>query len=189
MRIFGVDPGSASTGYGCIDTTGNRHRLIACGALSFPPRMPFPAKLASIHTGLVDLISTHEPDIVAVEALFYAKNVRSALVLGHVRGIVLLAAANAGLAIAEYTPAEVKCAVVGYGRAEKRQVQEMIRVLLGIEETPKPSDVADALAVAVCHAHTHGQLAVPPGARQGPAGARDWRRFRPGLSAAQGSTR
>ncbi len=178
MRIFGVDPGSARTGYGCIDSDGSRHRVIACGALSVPARIPFSEKLESLYTRLADLLSTHRPDALAVEDLFYAKNVRSALVLGHVRGIVLLAGARAGIGVSEYTPTQVKRAVVGYGRAEKHQVQEMIRVLLGMSEAPSPFDVSDALAVAVCHAHTQGYATASADELEKAPRGRSWRQYR-----------
>lgn len=158
MRIFGVDPGSACTGYGCIETSGSHHRIVVCGALSVHARLPFSEKLMSLHVRLAELIARHKPDAVAVEDLFHAKNARSALKLGHVRGIVLLAASQAGVPVAEYTPTQVKRAVVGYGRAGKHQVQEMVTLLLGLEERPSPLDVSDALAVAVCHAHLQGAV-------------------------------
>ena len=176
MRILGVDPGSQRTGYGCIDTEGNRHHVVDCGAVTVPPRIPLAEKLLVVHRGLAELLARHRPDVVALEDLFYARNVRSALVLGHVRGALMLAAAAAGVTICEYTPAEVKQAVVGYGRAEKRQVQQMVALLLGMEQPPTPLDVSDALAVAVCHAHSNG----PARRRPTPApGARNWRRYVP----------
>ena len=176
MRIFGVDPGSARTGYGCIDTSGSRHRVVVCGAVSLPARVPFSEKLLTLHSALTTLIAEHRPDAVAVEDLFHAKNARSALKLGHVRGVVLLAASQAGIPIAEYAPTEIKRAVVGYGRAEKHQVQEMVTLLLGLSEKPSPLDVSDALAVAVCHAH-----AQTPVSRQAKetGGPRSWRRYQP----------
>ena len=180
MRIFGVDPGSAHTGYGCIETSSSRHRVVACGALSVPVRLPFAEKLLLIHGGLVKLLSQHSPEAVAVEDLFYAKNARSALKLGHVRGVVLLAASQAGIPIAEYTPTQVKQAVVGYGRAGKSQVQEMVTLLLGLDERPSPLDVSDALAVAVCHAHLQGavQNAIEQNRPSSPA-PRSWRTYVP----------
>lgn len=179
MRILGVDPGSAHTGYGCIDEAAGRHRVLACGALSPPAAAAFPEKLRAVHDGLAALIAEHRPETVAVEDLFYARNARSALKLGHVRGVVLLAAAEAGLPVAEYAPAEVKRAVVGYGRAEKRQVQQMVSLLLGLDPPPSRLDVTDALAVAVCHAHSLRPDAggrPPAGPREAP---RSWRRYRP----------
>ena len=179
MRIFGVDPGSAHTGYGCIDASAGRHRILACGALSPPGRSVFPEKLRIIHAGLTALLGEHRPEAVAIEDLFYARNARSALKLGHVRGVVMLAAAEAGLQVFEYAPAEVKRAVVGYGRAEKQQVQQMVSLLLGLDPPPSRLDVTDALAVAVCHAHsmrpdTGGEQSVET--RGAP---RSWRRYRP----------
>ena len=154
MKIFGIDPGSDRTGYGCIETTGGRHHLVICGSLSAPARSTFPEKLRHVHEGLATLLARHRPDCVAVENIFYARNVRSALKLGHARGVAMLAAIEAGCDIVEYTPAEVKRAVVGYGRAEKHQVQQMITLILGLERPPKPFDVSDALAVAICHLHS-----------------------------------
>ena len=180
MRILGVDPGSIRTGYGCIDTDGSRHRVVTCGAIAPAARAAFPAKLLAIHSGLASLIARHGPDAVAIEDLFYARNVRSALKLGHVRGVVMVAAAEAGLPVSEYSPAEVKRAVVGYGRADKPQVRQMVMLLLGLAEPPSPLDVSDALAVAVCHAHSSG----PAQRRPAPApGARTWRRHVPRGSA------
>ena len=180
MRIFGIDPGSERTGYGCIDSSGSRHRLIVCGSLSAPARATFPERLHAIHAGLKDLLQRHAPECVAVEDIFYAKNVRSALKLGHARGVALLAASEAGLPVVEYSPAEIKRAVVGYGRAEKPQVQEMIRLLLGLERAPSPHDVADALAVAICHLYTASSpLATLARNGSAPRAARSWRAYRP----------
>src|SRR5690606_19067476 len=120
------------TGYGCVEGSGGRHRLVACGSLAGPARAAFPDKLKAIHGGLLALLARHQPDCVAVENIFYARNVRSALRLGHARGVALLAASESGLPIVEYAPAEVKRAVVGYGRAEKHQVQQMVKLLLGL---------------------------------------------------------
>ncbi len=180
MKIFGIDPGSERTGYGCIESNGSRHRLVICGFLSGPARATFPEKLNAIHAGLRELLLCHRPECVAVEDIFYARNVRSALRLGHARGVVLLAASQANLPIWEYTPAEIKRAVVGYGRAEKVQVQAMVKLLLGLEQPPKPHDAADALAVAICHLHT-GTGAIVERARAEPArtSLRSWRDYRP----------
>lgn len=156
MRIFGIDPGSVRTGYGCVDSDGSRHRLVLCGAIAAPRHLSFPERLHAIHAQLVALLADCRPDGVAVESLFHAVHARSALQLGHARGVALLAASQAGLAIAEYAPTEIKRAVVGYGRAEKPQVQEMIRLLLGLDDAPEPHDAADALAVAICHIHSTG---------------------------------
>lgn len=175
MRILGVDPGSARTGYGCIETTGSRHRVILCGSYAPPATAAFPDKLLALHARLVEMLAKCRPDAVAVEDVFYAKNARSALRLGHVRGVLLLAASQARLPIAEYTPTQVKRALVGYGRAEKQQVQQMVVMLLGLETAPSPLDVSDALAVAVCHAHLQ-QGPVAALAAASAASSRSWRR-------------
>jgi crossover junction endodeoxyribonuclease RuvC len=179
VKIFGIDPGSERTGFGCVESSGSRHRLIVCGAIAAPARATFPERLSVIHTGLAALLARHRPDCVAVENIFYARNVRSALKLGHARGVALLAAAEAGLSVVEYAPAEIKRAVVGYGRAEKSQIQKMVRLLLGLDALPAPHDAADALAVAICHMHraTGGVAQRIPREKQ-PA-PRSWRDYRP----------
>ncbi len=154
MRIFGIDPGSERTGYGCVETDGRRHHLIACGAITAVASHGFPQRLEKIHRELSILLAQCRPDCVAIESLFYANNVRSALKLGHARGVAILAAVEAACPVVEYTPAEIKRAVVGYGRAEKHQVQQMIKLLLGLPKLPSPHDAADALAVAICHLHS-----------------------------------
>jgi len=181
VKVFGIDPGSERTGYGCIDTDGSRHALVTCGAIATPSTATFPDKLQVIHSALCRLLAEHRPDCVAVESLFYAKNVQSAIKLSHARGVALLAAVQAGLPVFEYAPAEIKRAVVGYGRAEKHQVGEMVRMILGLADVPEPHDAADALAVAICHVHASGGpvahlLAEPAkGARQ----PKSWREYRP----------
>jgi crossover junction endodeoxyribonuclease RuvC len=182
VRVFGIDPGSARTGYGCVETDGTRHRLVSCGAIASPPARPFPQKLKVIHAELTGLLAKHRPDCVAIENLFHAINARSALQLGHARGVAMLAAVEAGVPIVEYTPAEVKQAVVGYGRAEKSQVQTMIQLLLGLDAPPTPYDASDALAIAICHVH---RMNVPGDAarqmirRPRPASrVTSWRAFR-----------
>ena len=181
MKIFGIDPGSDRTGYGCVESDGSRHRIIVSGDIS-GGGASFPEKLLNIHTGLAVLLAEYRPDCVAIENLFHSTNARSALKLGHARGVAMLAAVEAGLPIAEYTPAEVKRAVVGYGRAEKHQVQQMVKLLLGLTALPTPHDAADALAIAICHS----QAMKPFGSVQGtgatrPRGstAKSWRQFRP----------
>jgi crossover junction endodeoxyribonuclease RuvC len=153
VKIFGIDPGSERTGYGCVESDGSRHRIIISGAISSSAGTSLPEKLLKIHTGLAALLAECRPDCVAIENLFHAANARSALKLGHARGVAMLAAVEAGLPVAEYTPAEIKRAVVGYGRAEKHQVQQMVKLLLGLATLPSPHDAADALAVAICHSH------------------------------------
>jgi len=180
VRIFGIDPGSERTGYGCIEMTGSRYHLVVCGTLSAPARSTFPEKLKHIHAGLSALLARHRPDCVAVEDVFFARNVRSALKLGHARGVALLAACEAGLPVAEYAPAEIKRAVVGFGRAEKHQVQEMIKLLLGLDARPSPHDAADALAVAICHVHNATGIVAETAASSRPATPlRSWRDYRP----------
>jgi crossover junction endodeoxyribonuclease RuvC len=178
VRVFGIDPGSQRTGYGCVDTDGRQHRLVTCGAIALSVRTPFPERLATIHAQLVRLIAESQPDCVAIENLFHAANIRSALKLGHARGVAMLAAVEAGLPLVEYTPAEVKRAVVGYGRAEKTQVQQMIKLLLGLETVPAPHDAADALAVAICHVHNAGHERVVRLAQRGVRQPRSWRQMR-----------
>jgi crossover junction endodeoxyribonuclease RuvC len=175
VRVFGIDPGSERTGYGCVESDRSRHRLISCGAISTPARAAFSDKLLTIHRALTRLLAECRPECVAIENLFYAVNVRSALKLGHVRGVAMLAVMEAGLPVVEYTPAEIKRAVVGYGRAEKPQVQQMVKMLLGLSVVPSPHDAADALAVAICHAHSAGVLVR----RSSPASSRSWRAYRP----------
>jgi crossover junction endodeoxyribonuclease RuvC len=181
VKVFGVDPGSQRTGYGCVETDGSRHHLVACGAIVTSPKATFPEKLLTIHQGLGRLLAAHRPDCVAVENVFHATNVRSALVLGHARGVALLAAVEGNYPLFEYTPAEIKRAVVGYGRAEKHQVGEMVRLLLGLAEAPQPHDAADALAVAICHIHSAGSVARQAAEARAPGrGApKSWREYRP----------
>ena len=179
MRIFGIDPGSVRTGYGCVETNGTRHALVVCGALSAPAGASLPDRLHSIHSGLTRLLHSSKPDCVVIENLFHARNVKSALVLGHARGVAVLAAVEAGLPLVEYTPAEVKLAVVGYGRADKDQVQQMVKLLLGLASAPSPYDASDALAVAICHAHTGTRPQVARDGRRLPRALTRWRDYRP----------
>ena len=184
MIIFGIDPGSDRTGYGCVQTDGSRHALVTCGAIKTKTSSTFPEKLLVIHSRLTTLLSECRPDAVAIENLFHAVNARSALKLGHARGVAMLAAAEAGVPIFEYTPAEVKRVVVGYGRADKAQVQQMIKMLLGLAEPPSPHDAADALAVAVCHIHSQPPARAAEAIAATTAGrprraATSWRHYRP----------
>jgi crossover junction endodeoxyribonuclease RuvC len=179
VRIFGIDPGSERTGYGCVETDGTHHRIVTSGAITSPSLAAFPAKLLTIHTRLAVLIAEHRPDCVAIENLFHATNVRSALKLGHARGVAMLAAVEAGVPVVEYTPAEIKRAVVGYGRAEKHQVQQMVKLILGLSAVPTPHDAADALAVAICHVHSAGTVVPDPSVRRQPKSATSWRHYRP----------
>jgi crossover junction endodeoxyribonuclease RuvC len=156
MIILGVDPGSLRTGYGAVDADGRRYALLEKGVLIPPRRGELPARLRYIHDGVASLIRRLRPDALAVEDVFHAVNSRSALVLGHVRGIVLLAGAEAGLAIHEFPPATVKMQVTGFGRAEKTQVALMVSRILGMSPDAEAGDAADALAVALCLAQRHG---------------------------------
>jgi crossover junction endodeoxyribonuclease RuvC len=158
VRVFGIDPGSERTGYGCVETDGSRHRIVLCGAISSPALASFPDRLQRIHRQLTLFLEECHPDSVAIENLFFSVNVRSALKLGHARGVAMLAAVEAGVPVFEYTPAEIKRAVVGYGR-----------------------DAADALAIAICHVHSQRPArAIGAGAVQ-PAKSRatSWRQYRP----------
>ncbi len=154
MRVLGIDCGSEKTGYGVIESDGADHRMIAAGVIRTSPKWPFERRLLEISGELRRIIREHSPESGAVEEVFYSANVKTALKLAHVRGIALLAIAEAGMALAEYSPLEVKMSVVGYGRAEKSQVQLMIGRLLRLTEPVASEDACDALAVAICHA-TH----------------------------------
>jgi crossover junction endodeoxyribonuclease RuvC len=180
VRVFGIDPGSERTGYGCVETDGSRHRVVLCGAITAPAQASFPEKLLQIHVRLSALLEQCRPDSVAIENLFHSVNVRSALKLGHARGVAMLAAVEAGVPVLEYTPAEIKRAVVGYGRAEKAQVQQMVKLLLGLTAVPSPHDAADALAVAICHVHSAPPARAAAGLAAAPRStATSWRVYRP----------
>jgi crossover junction endodeoxyribonuclease RuvC len=153
MIILGIDPGYAITGFGLIKYTGNNFTPIDYGMISTPAGMAFHKRLVLVYDGLMKVIETYTPDAIAVEEIFFSKNTKTAINVGHGRGVAILAAAKSGVDVFEYTPLQVKQAVVGFGRAEKKQVQQMIKVLLKLKEIPKPDDVADALAIAICHAH------------------------------------
>ena len=153
MIIMGIDPGTAITGYGVVKLENNRHIVLGYGAIRTTTKQSTPLRLETIYTELTDLVAEFHPDCIAIEELFFNKNVSTALAVGQARGVAILAGAHAGLPIAEYTPLQVKMAVTGYGRASKEQVAYMIKMLLGLAETPKPDDVTDALAVCICHGH------------------------------------
>jgi crossover junction endodeoxyribonuclease RuvC len=155
MRVLGIDCGTEYTGYGVVELLADdRLVCIACGAIKVSAHDAMPSRLARISSRLQELIAEHRPDRVAIEEVFYALNVKSALKLGQVRGVAMLAAASAGLDVAEYSPLSIKSAVVGYGKAEKHQVQQMVTRLLKLDQVPEPTDAADALAIAICHLHT-----------------------------------
>src|SRR5437660_12810081 len=158
MRVLGIDCGSEYTGYGVVEQQGRELVCCAAGAIKLTMRDSMPRKLQKIFTELTAIISKYQPQTVAIEDVFYAVNVKSALKLGQIRGVAMLAAATCGLEIAEYAPLAIKSAVVGYGRAEKSQVQQMVARLLHLSEPPEPADPADALAIAICHIHTAATL-------------------------------
>jgi len=152
--VLGLDPGTATTGYGLVQARGSQLHCIAYGTLNTPAKTPMPERLAMLFAELKTLITQYQPESAAVEQLFFYRNVTTAISVAQARGVVLLALQQAGLSIGEYTPLQVKQGVVGYGGADKKQVQQMVKVLLGLNEIPKPDDAADALAVAICHSHS-----------------------------------
>ena len=158
MIILGIDPGYAIVGCGVVDYTANQFALLEARAITTEPNTPFDQRLREIHEGVVWLIELHRPAAMAVEKLFFNTNSKTAIDVAQARGVIILAAARAGVPVYEYTPLQVKQSVVGYGRAEKRQVQDMVKLLLRLSACPKPDDVADALAIAICHAHSAGSL-------------------------------
>ncbi len=154
MIIMGIDPGFAITGYGIVKYEGNKFSPIEYGAVLTKAGEPFAERLLKLDDELGEIIRTFRPDAIAVEELFFNKNIKTAIMAAHGRGIALTAAARSGTEVFEYTPLQVKQAVVGYGRAEKVQVQQMVKVILNLSEIPKPDDTADALAIAICHGHS-----------------------------------
>lgn len=154
MRILGIDPGTAITGYGVIDVENHRYKLVDYGCIRTAAHMYLPERLDRIYQGMQLLINKFQPQEMAVEELFFNTNATTAISVGQARGVILLAAQQKDLPIGEYTPLQVKQALVGYGRAEKQQVQYMVKTFLNMQETPKPDDAADALAIAICHSHS-----------------------------------
>ena len=155
MRVMGIDPGSLCTGYGIVEETGGRLTSVHFGSIASKAKSPFEQRLKSIYDGLTSMIEEFQPDAIAVEDIFFATNAKSTIKLGQTRGVALLAAAQAEITLAEYTPLEVKQSVVGYGRADKRQVRDMVTAILKLQQKPEPLDVSDALAVAICHLHSY----------------------------------
>ena len=158
MRILGIDPGSETTGWGVIEDDGRHYRLVECGTVRAESAQKFPARLLRIANALEEIIARHRPEACAIEDGFLTTNVKVTLKLGQVRGVAMLVAERAALEIHEYSPRLIKQTVVGYGNAEKHQVQEMVRLLLSLKKAPSPHDAADALAAAICHFH-HSQFA------------------------------
>lgn len=153
MVILGIDPGYATVGYGVIDYNGKGFRTLDYGAVTSPPDVPFQRRLEMIFDGINELIDKFSPEAVSVEELFFNTNLKTGIAVAHARGVILLAIQKRGVPFFEYTPLQVKQSVVGYGRAEKMQVMLMTKSLLGLEKIPRPDDAADALALAICHAH------------------------------------
>jgi crossover junction endodeoxyribonuclease RuvC len=155
MLVIGIDPGTAITGYGLVrEKEDGTLEAVEYGVIETPAKSPMPERLVLLHEKLKEILSQQQPDSSAVEMLFFQRNVKTAITVGQGRGVVLLALAQADVPIAEYTPLEIKQAITGYGGADKRQMQDMVRTLLNLEEAPKPDDAADALAVAICHLHS-----------------------------------
>lgn len=155
MKILGIDPGYAIVGFGILEAQRGQARLVRCGAINTPAGVPMPRRLVQIQEDLETLIHTFSPDVMAIEELFFNTNVTTAIGVAQARGVILMTAAKLGVEIFEYSPSQVKQAVVGYGKAEKHQVMEMTRRLLGLAAVPKPDDAADAVAIALCHARSH----------------------------------
>lgn len=158
MRILGIDPGVATIGFGIVDSDRNRHWLVTCGVITTPAHTSLSSRLEQIYDDLTRLLEAFKPDAVSVEELFFNTNITTGIAVAHGRGVILLACRKAGVKIYEYTPLQVKQAVVGYGRAEKAQVMDMVRRLCGLSAPPKPDDAADAVALALCHARSSTSL-------------------------------
>lgn len=156
LRILGIDPGYAIVGYGVVDYSRNRFSTVGCGAITTFAGTPFPKRLSDIYADMISIIKKYAPDELSIEKLYFNTNTTTAIEVAEARGVILLAAENSGIPIFEYTPLQVKSAITGYGRAEKRQVMEMVKSFLGLASVPKPDDTADALALAVCHGNYSG---------------------------------
>lgn len=156
MRILGIDPGYAILGWGVIDMKGNHFKVVDYGSVTTDSKMDMPDRLKVLYNSLMDIIMRYEPEVASIEELFFNTNAKTAILVGQARGVAVLACANSGLEIDEYTPLQIKQALVGYGRAEKKQVQLMVKTILNLKEVPKPDDTADALAAAICHGHVSG---------------------------------
>ncbi|MEA4845969.1 MAG: crossover junction endodeoxyribonuclease RuvC [Clostridiaceae bacterium] len=154
MLILGIDPGIAILGFGLVRYEANKFTVVDYGAVTTDADLAMSARLSIIYNGLIDIIEKYRPDAFAIEELFFSKNIKTALTVGHARGVAVLAGSKSGVQVYEYTPLQVKQAVVGYGRADKNQIQQMVKIILNLREIPKPDDVADALAVAICHGNS-----------------------------------
>ena len=156
MRILGIDPGYAIVGYGAVDFDGFRFKTVGYGAITTPAHTPFEDRLLSIHEDMLTIIDRYKPECMSIEKLYFNTNTTTAIAVAQARGVILLSARQRGIQIAEYTPLQVKSSITGYGKAEKRQVMEMVKSFLSLASVPKPDDTADALALAVCHGHSAG---------------------------------
>lgn len=161
MRILGIDPGYAIVGYGFLDYDGYKFRPVTFGAITTDAGTEFALRLKTIYDDMTTILTTYKPDVMSIEKLFFNTNITTGIDVAEARGVILLSAVNAGIPIYEYTPLQVKQSVVGYGRAEKQQVMEMTRKILGLAKTPKPDDTADALALAICHGHNKTGIEIP----------------------------
>ena len=156
MRILGIDPGYAIMGWGMLDFKGNHFSVVNYGSITTDAKMEMPLRLQHLYNGLMNIIEEYNPDVASIEELFFNNNAKTAIMVGQARGVAVLACANGGLEINEYTPLQIKQALVGYGRADKKQVQAMVKAILNLQEVPKPDDTADAVAAAICHGHCAG---------------------------------
>ncbi len=156
MRILGIDPGYAILGYGIVEQKGNRFTPVEFGAVTTDAGSPMPDRLKHLYNSLMEIITEYEPEVAAIEELFFNTNAKTAIMVGQARGVAVLACANSGVEIFEYTPLQIKQALVGYGRADKNQIQVMVKTILNLDKVPKPDDTADALAAAICHGQTAG---------------------------------
>ncbi|MBI5207028.1 MAG: crossover junction endodeoxyribonuclease RuvC [Candidatus Firestonebacteria bacterium] len=155
MKVLGIDPGIALTGYGIIESSGNKLAPLAYGCITTLSNDTLTHRLKIIYHDLIEIINKYEPEVLSVEELFFAANTKTAITVGHARGVIILAAANSNISVAEYTPLEIKQALTGYGHAEKHQVQNMVKNLLGLSSIPKPDDIADGLAASICHINSY----------------------------------
>ena len=158
MRVLGIDPGIATIGFGVVESEKNRHKLIKCGVISTPAHTSLSSRLEKIYDDMLSILELFQPDAVSIEELFFNTNITTGIAVAHGRGVILLACRKAGVQVFEYTPLQVKQSVVGYGRAEKRQVMDMVRRLCQLPAAPKPDDAADAVALAICHARSATSL-------------------------------
>ena len=159
MRILGVDPGYAILGWGVLDLKGNHFSVVDYGAITTDAKMEMPLRLQHLYIQLCAVIEKYKPEVASIEELFFNSNAKTAIMVGQARGVAVLACVNGGLEVNEYTPLPIKQALVGYGRADKKQVQAMVKAILNLSEVPKPDDTADAVAAAICHGHSAGNRA------------------------------